>query len=123
MKKETYKVLKKSKNLDEVIIEASGTFKNTFNIGEITQIINQSEIRIKEAEATKELHEAKVKNVEKHYPQVKALSPKMLSAAYLYYENTKKAEMFNEAIKEGKQKILTAKKLLKEISKQTGLKL
>lgn len=115
-----YKIIKKSENPFETIIEKSD-FSIRFNLSEIETAIFQNEKLKKEIEAKKEIEEAKITNVLRNYPEVEKMDEKLLIACYLYYESKSFLKTAKEKLAEIEKKNEAGRKELAEIYQQTKL--
>lgn len=95
--------------------------ENEISLVEVQGAINHNEKEIREMEANMKIHEAKLKNVDEHHPEVKDIPEITRQACYLYTESFAFLKVAKEKLKELKKANKEMEEQVKEIEKQTGL--
>ena len=116
-----YKIKKENSDiLDTEIIQTGGKLELTPR--QLKSNIDKVEKFLKEIEAKQSYYEAVMKNIEDSDPEVKDLSEKVLTAAFLYREAM---GFVNEALKKSlelREALESDKKALEDIKSQCNLK-
>lgn len=114
-----YQIKKKSKAVLETVIKMSEVEVER-TVGDILYDDIYNKKRLTEMESMVRIEKAKIENILKSTPEVKALSKKLLVAAFLYYQSYVPIKEGNEKIKELNIALKNSAKDRKEIKRQTG---
>lgn len=118
----SYSIIKKDKDPYETLILVEGVSRE-FTLRQIMNEKQECEKYVKEIKANVKIKEASMKNIERTHPFVKDMDKEDLCACYLYYEAlafVKEAKTQADVLK---KQAKGCKQTIKDIKKQTGIKI